>query len=201
VDIIWVRICPYFSPMNLLLEIVAVGLSLTFLILLIKENIYCWFFGITGSLVSIFLFYRIGLFAESILYCYYVLIGFYGYHLWNSKDNTQELPIIDVLPKRHLSYIFLGVFTALFLGYILSNYTEASNPYLDAFTTIFSFIASYLEAKKILSGWYYWIIVNGVTLGLYLNKELYIYFILTLLYFVLSFYGLREWKRKIKLLA
>jgi len=187
--------------MNLALEIIAVGLSLTFLILLIKENIYCWFFGITGSLVSIFLFYRIGLYAESILYCYYVLIGFYGYQLWNSKANAQEFPIIDVLPKQHFSYILIGVVTALCLGYVLENYTEASNPYLDAFTTIFSFIASYLEAKKILSGWYYWIIVNGVTLGLYLNKELYIYFILTLLYFALSFYGLREWNRKIKLQA
>jgi len=187
--------------MNLALEIIAVGLSLTFLILLIKENIYCWFFGITGSLVSIFLFYRIGLYAESILYCYYVLIGFYGYQLWNSKANAQELPIIDVLPKQHFSYILIGVVTALCLGYVLENYTEASKPYLDAFTTIFSFIASYLEAKKILSVWYYWIIVNGVTLGLYLNKELYIYFILTLLYFALSFYGLREWNRKIKLQA
>ena len=187
--------------MNLALEIIAVGLSLSFLILLIKENIYCWFFGITGSLVSIFLFYRIGLYAESILYCYYVLIGFYGYQLWNSKANAQELPIIDVLPKQHFSYILIGVVTALCLGYVLENYTEASNPYLDAFTTIFSFIASYLEAKKILSVWYYWIIVNGVTLGLYLNKELYIYFILTLLYFALSFYGLREWNRKIKLQA
>ena len=187
--------------MNLALEIIAVGLSLTFLILLIKENIYCWFFGITGSLVSIFLFYRIGLYAESILYCYYVLIGFYGYQLWNSKANAQELPIIDVLSKQHFSYILIGVVTALCLGYFLENYTEASKPYLDAFTTIFSFIASYLEAKKILSGWYYWIIVNGVTLGLYLNKELYIYFILTLLYFALSFYGLREWNRKIKIQA
>ena len=187
--------------MNLALEIIAVGLSLTFLILLIKENIYCWFFGITGSLVSIFLFYRIGLYAESILYCYYVLIGFYGYQLWNSKANAQELPIIDVFPKQHFSYILIGVVTALCLGYFLENYTEASKPYLDAFTTIFSFIASYLEAKKILSGWYYWIIVNGVTLGLYLNKELYIYFILTLLYFALSFYGLREWNRKIKIQA
>lgn len=183
--------------MNVLLEIVAVGLSLTFLILLIKENIYCWFFGITGSLVSIFLFYRIGLYAESILYIYYVLIGFYGYHLWNTKKEKDQLPVIDIPSKRNLSFIVIGIASALVLGYILNNYTGASNPYLDAFTTVFSFIASYLEAKKILSGWYYWIIVNGVTLGLYLNKELYIYFLLTLLYFALSFYGLREWKQKI----
>ena len=183
--------------MNLLLEIVAVGLSLTFLILLIKENIYCWFFGITGSLVSIFLFYRIGLYAESILYCYYVIIGVYGYQLWNSNKENQQLPILDVPGKRHLIFIVTGTVLAFGLGYILTEYTQASNPYLDAFTTVFSFLASYLEAKKILSGWYYWIIVNGVTLGLYLSKDLYIYFLLTLLYFALSFYGLREWKRKI----
>lgn len=182
--------------MNLILEILSVGLSLTFLILLIKENVNCWFFGISGSIVSIFLFYRIGLYAESILYFYYVIIGIYGYQLWGS-ENKSQLPVIDVPKNKHLSFLIIGTFCALCLGYILNTFTDASNPYLDAFTTIFSFIASYLEAKKILSGWYYWIIVNGVTLGLYLNKELYLYFALTLLYFTLSFYGLKTWKQKV----
>ena len=92
--------------MNLLLEIFSVGLSLIFLILLIKENINCWFFGILGSLVSIFLFYRIGLYAESILYLYYVLIGLYGYQLWATRKKTIELPVIDVPKKKspHLSF-------------------------------------------------------------------------------------------------
>ncbi len=45
--------------MNLLLEIVAVTLNLTFLVLLIRENFYCWLFGIAGSLLSILLFYNI----------------------------------------------------------------------------------------------------------------------------------------------
>jgi len=183
--------------MNLLLEIVAVTLNLTFLVLLIRENFYCWFFGIAGSFLSILLFYNIGLYAESILYIYYVIIGVYGYLLWNSKGNTQELFINDVVPQKHILYLIGGVLFAMFLGYVLTNYTKASYPYLDAFTTIFSFIASYLEAKKILSGWYYWIIVNGVTLGLYFDKELYFYFSLTLIYLALSFYGLREWRIKL----
>ena len=183
--------------MNLLLEIFSVGLSLIFLILLIKENINCWFFGILGSLLSIFLFYRIGLYAESILYLYYVFIGIYGYQLWTTKKKSIELPVIDVPKNNHLTYFLIGTICALCLGYVLNTYTDASNPYLDAFTTIFSFIASYLEAKKILSGWNYWIIINGVTLGLYLNKELYIYFVLTFLYFTLSFYGLKTWKQRV----
>tara|TARA_B100000767_G_scaffold274935_1_gene309655 strand:- start:5430 stop:5981 length:552 start_codon:yes stop_codon:yes gene_type:complete len=182
--------------MNLLLEILSVALSLTFLILLIKENINCWIFGISGSLISIFLFYRIGLYAESILYFYYVIIGIYGYQLWGT-NNKSELPVIDIPKNKHLTFLIIGIFCTLCLGYILNTFTDASNPYLDAFTTIFSFIASYLEAKKILSGWYYWIIVNGITLGLYINKELYLYFTLTLLYFTLSFYGLKTWKQKV----
>jgi nicotinamide mononucleotide transporter len=186
--------------MNLLLEISAVGLSLTFLFLLIKENIYCWFFGITGSLVSIFLFYNIGLYAESILNFYYVIIGFYGYYLWNAKKKSSELPINEIASKTNLLFVGLGIILAFSLGYVLDQYTEASNPYLDAFTTIFSFIASYLEAKKVLSGWYYWIVINGLTIGLYLNKGLYFYFALTLLYFALSIYGLREWKKKVQVI-
>ena len=164
--------------MDLILEIIAVFLSLTFLILLI------------------------GLYAEAILYIYYVIIGIYGYSLWNHKNESKELLINDISPEKHVNYIIIGVFSFLCLGYFLTTFSEANHPYLDAFTTIFSFIASYMEAKKILSGWYYWIMVNGITLGLYLNKELlplYLYFILTLLYFAISFYGLREWKRKIVL--
>jgi len=117
--------------------------------------------------------------------------------LWATRKKTIELPVIDVPKKNHLTYLLIGTICALCLGHFLNTYTDASNPYLDAFTTIFSFIASYLEAKKILSGWYYWIIINGVTLGLYLNKELYIYFVLTLLYFTLSFYGLKTWKQRV----
>ena len=92
--------------MNLILEILSVGLSLTFLILLIKENVNCWFFGISGSIVSIFLFYKIGLYAESILYFYYVIIGIYGYQLWGSKNKSQ-LPVIDVPKNKHLSFLII----------------------------------------------------------------------------------------------
>ncbi len=183
--------------MNLILEIISVGLSLIFLILLIKENINCWFFGILGSLVSISLFYNIGLYAESILYIYYVIIGFYGYYIWkNGRNNNNRFTIEKIPLRKHILLILVGIFTALGLAYLLSTYTDASSPYLDAFTTIFSFIASYLEAKKILRSWHYWILINGVTLALYFNKGLFIYFGLTLIYFAISFYGLRTWKRK-----
>jgi nicotinamide mononucleotide transporter len=181
---------------NTFLEIVSVAFSLLYLVLLIKEKKICWFFGIAGSLLSIFLFYRIHLYSESILYIYYVIIGVYGYYLWdkNEKENN-EFRISTYKLSSHLILLFIGGIGGSLLGYIFDNYTDAENAYLDAFTTIFSFIASYLEAKKVLSAWLFWIVLNGVTIYLYSQKSLDWYAGLTLIYTVFSFVGYFKWKK------
>lgn len=184
--------------MILALEIIAVVLGLLYLYFLIKENIICWYFGVAGSLVSIFLFYQVTLYSEAILYLYYVVIGIYGFYLWKKQaGNQQASHITNIGIKANVIYIFVGALLSATLGYIFDTYTDASNPYLDATTTVFSFIASYLEARRILVGWIYWIVINGVTLFLYLNKDLNIYVLLTLVYFVFSFIGYREWRGKL----
>jgi nicotinamide mononucleotide transporter len=181
---------------NTFLEIGSVVCSVLFLFFLIKENKNCWFYGIGASLLSIFLFYRIHLYSESILYVYYVLIGFYGYFLWskNEKD-SQVLKISQPGFSIHTGLFFIGVISGSLLGYVFENYTDAENAYLDAFTTVFSFIASYLEARKVLTTWILWIILNGVTIYLYSQKELDWYAGLTVIYTVFSFVGYFKWRK------
>jgi len=81
------------------------------------------------------------------------------------------------------------------LGYFFGECTEAVNPYLDALTTIFSFIASILEARKILTSWLFWIFINLMTITLYVQQNLIIYVSLTIVYFVFSIVGYLEWKK------
>jgi nicotinamide mononucleotide transporter len=183
--------------MELTLEIISVLLSLLFLIFLLKEKKVCWIFGILGSLTSIYLFYLTKLYSECILFTYYVLMGFYGYHLW-SKESKEGNPfqISKWSLVHHIYILIFGAFVSFSLGYYFENYTTAEKSYLDAFTTVFSFIATYLEAKKILSTWIFWIILNGLSTYLYFSRGLNIYAILALLYFIISFYGYVEWKRK-----
>ncbi|MGB1306957.1 MAG: nicotinamide mononucleotide transporter, partial [Flavobacteriales bacterium] len=69
------------------IEVISVLFGLAFLVLLIRQNILCWWFGIVGSLLSIFLFYHTKLYSEAILYTYYVLMGFYGYYSWNNNKS------------------------------------------------------------------------------------------------------------------
>lgn len=181
---------------NTIYEIIATVLGLIYLVLLIMEKRACWFFGIAGSLVSIYLFYQTKLYAEAILYVYYVVIGVYGYYLWNKKGpplKVKQWPIIN-----HLLLVIGSIGIAFGLGNMLKTYTDADRPYIDAFTTIFSFSASYLEANKLLNGWIYWIIINGTTIWLYYTKELNYYGILTIIYFLASFWGYYVWRKSYK---
>lgn len=180
------------------IEVISVLLGLAFLVLLIMQNILCWWFGIAGSLLSIFLFYHTKLYSEAILYIYYVLMGFYGYYSWinNKSKNNLNLVISEKGLDFHLIAIVSSALTAICLGWYFKNYTEATYPYLDALTTMFSFLATYLEAKKILSTWIYWIIINALTIYLYLTKGLEIYATLSAVYFVMSFVGYFKWKKE-----
>lgn len=186
--------------MNFYLELFAILFGLAYLFFLIKEQIICWLFGILSSIISVFLFYKTGLYSEAILYVYYVLIGIYGFTHWSTYiKKDKNFPITDLPVSTYLFLIILGEILALILGYTFNTYTDASVPYLDAHTTIFSFIASYLEVKKYLSSWKFWIVINGVSIVLYVGKDLNLYTALTVIYLIFSIVGYKQWKEKVLL--
>ena len=178
------------------IEILATATSLGYLLLLIRQNIWCWPLAIVSGLLSIYLFIESKLYSESILYGYYIIISLYGW--WNWSRPKQQLKVSAWLPKYHIVTILIGISLSISLGYFFDTNTDADKPYLDATTTIFSFIASIMEARKIVSGWIYWIIINGVTVGLYFSKSLDIYAALMVIYFVMSIVGYRTWKKDLQ---
>lgn len=180
---------------NTIIEIVGTALNLTFLILVIRENIWCWLFGILGSLVSIYLFIETKLYSESILYSYYVIMGVYGWRKWSSQKDGKPLQVSESSLFVHSGWIVFSTAMAISLGWLFSNYTDANNPYFDAFTTVFAFLATYFEAIKLRSAWFYWIAINGSSVWLYSQRGLEIYSVLMLIYFILSFVGLLKWQK------
>lgn len=202
--------CEVEFGLDSILEIGGVIFGLLYLIFMIYEKIICWIFGIIGSTLSIWLFYRTQLYSESILYVYYVAIGFYGWFSWSKKPKinneiidlhveSNRLAFSENKIEHHLIAIVICTLLAIGLGWLFDNYTNAQNARLDAFTTIFSFYASFLEARKVVSAWIYWIILNGVTVYLYSQRELDIYALLTVVYFIASFIGYFQWRKKFRI--
>jgi len=182
--------------LDLVIETVATITSLIYLFLLMKENIWCWFFAIISSALSVYLFITAKLYSEAFLYATFIFFGIYGWYKWSSKLNVGTTLTVSKLPfKKHVLWIIVGFILAFLLGYIFKNYTDAEKSFIDSNTTIFSFIASYLEAHKYLYTWVYWIIINGINIWLYGTQGLSMLSGLMVVYFVMSGVGLWRWHK------
>ena len=78
-------------------------------------------------------------------------------------------------------------------GYLLDSSSDARLPYLDSFTTWSSIITTYMVAKKILENWLYWLVIDSVSIYLYLDRELYFTALLFAIYIVIIFFGWYSW--------
>ena len=179
----------------LLLEIVATGASLIYIVLLIKEKIACWAFGIIGSLLSIYLFIDARLYSESFLYLFYAGMGVWGWIYWHRKLEADSNPVIRWQAHRHLLAIIIACVLAAALGFTVQHYTDAQRPLFDAFTTVFSFLGTYLEITKVLEAWVYWLIINVASVWLYHDRDLDIYAVLIGFYSLLSIWGYISWRK------
>lgn len=178
-----------------LIEILATTGNLIYIVLLIKEKIICWSFGIAGSALSVYLFMDAKLYSEALLYTFYALMGCWGWIRWHRQLAENNNPIIKWYFTAHCKAIVLGCAIALGLGYSAQYFTDAQRPFFDAFTTVFSFLATYLEITKVLETWIYWIILNLASIWLYHDRNLDIYAVLIGFYSVLSVWGFISWSK------
>lgn len=184
-----------FNNTALILEVIAVILGIIYVVLAAKNKISCWIYGIIGSILSIFLFvFYAKLYAESILYLFYVFAGVYGWINWKNQKNETEVYQKNI--TSHIVVIVIGIVLSIGLYYILTSFFEgAKRPLIDAFTTVFSFIATYLTTKKWIENWIYWIVIDVVSTYLYFNRGLEIYALLMLTYSFIAIYGYLQWKK------
>jgi len=56
-------------------------------------------------------------------------------------------------------------------------------------------ITTYVVARKVLENWLYWLVIDGIELYIYWQRDLYLYAMLTVVYFVLIVIGFYCWRR------
>lgn len=182
-------------PTALIVEILATAANLIYVIFLIRENIICWAFGIFGSLLSIYLFIDAKLYSEAFLYLFYVIMGVWGWIRWHRKIEEDSNPVIKWILSAHLRAFIVTCALALGLGYSAWYFTDAERPFIDATTTAFSFLATFMEVTKVLEAWVYWIVINLASIWLYHDRSLDIYALLIGVYAVLSVWGYISWRK------
>lgn len=173
--------------------------ALLYVILAALEHVLCWLFGILSSALTIYLCYEGHLFLESGLNVFYVLIGIYGWYQWlyGSAEKT-ELPVVSYSIGNNIYLVLIGALTWIPFGYIAHKYSTQVLPYMDAFITAFSLVATWMTAKKIMENWLYWIVIDGLAVFLYAYRGFYLLSLLYVIYTILAAAGYLSWRKKLK---
>jgi len=177
------------------LEWIAVSSSIIYVILAARKLIYCWLFAFISSALYVYICLSANLYLESVLQLFYVVMAVVGFLLWNKSESEE---IIKWPAKYHVINLSLSTLTVLLFGYLFSVYTDQANPYVDASTTVFSLVATFMVTKKVLENWIYWIIIDAVSVYLYFSRDLHLTAVLFVIFTVLAIVGYVSWNKTMK---
>lgn len=157
-----------------------------------------WWAGVVMPAISFWVYYRAGLYADFAMNMYYFIIAIYGWISWTRGGHKGNRLPIRRIPVRVLggcAAAFVAVYALI--AYWLVEWTDSTVPYLDAFTTAMSIVATWMLARKYIEQWWAWVLVDAVCVGLYFYKERYFYAILYAIYTLIAVLGYRKWQREL----
>ena len=131
---------------------------------------------------------------EAALQVFYAAMAVYGWHRWRSgAGDGGELPVTTWRPGQHA--VALGGIAALTAAFGFGlTFTPAALPFADSFTTVAALVATYMVARKVLENWWYWFVIDSVSVYLYVNRGLWLTALLFVGYLVLIVVGYRQWR-------
>lgn len=178
------------------LESAAVVLAIAYLLLAIRQNIWCWAAALASTAIYLYVFFDARLYMESALQVFYFAMALYGWHQWRRGGNEGgALRVQRWAVRHHLGAIAGILMLSLASGYLLERYTEAALPFLDSVTTWGGIVATYMVARKVLENWHYWFVIDAISIGLYLERGLQQTAALFALYLVLIVFGYFAWRK------
>jgi len=182
--------------LNSLLELTAVVFAIAYLVLAVRENILCWFAAGISTLIFLAIFWDVKLYMESGLQVYYLAMAAFGWYQWRlASDGSANLKVSMWSMRQHLIALALIALLTSTSGYLLSSGTDARLPYLDSFTTWASVVTTFMVVRKVLENWIYWLVIDSVSIYLYIDRELYFTSILFAVYIVIIFFGWSSWSK------
>lgn len=176
------------------LEFLAVLFAVLYLLLAIRRNIWCWPFALVSAALSAVVFFRTQLYMESILQVFYAAMAIYGWIQWMRGRTEHGLAITTWTVSAHIVVISSILMASGLCAWALSHTSQAM-PYVDSFTTIAAIVATFMVAHKVLENWFYWFVIDSVSIYMYYARELPLYALLFVVYLVLIVIGYKQWHR------
>jgi len=175
-------------------EVAGSVLGLINIVLLVRRSV--WNFPVAMAMVSLIaiVLVRARLYSEAGLQGFFFVVNAWGWWLW--RRARGDLPAVPVgwmdWPTRALWLLGAASFS-VWLGWAMARFTNAALPFADAAVTGASIVAQILLSLRRVENWALWVVIDAVSVGLYMLRGLDLLAGLYVVFGVISLLGLREW--------
>jgi nicotinamide mononucleotide transporter len=160
-----------------------------------RRTLLCWPIVLAADLFYLAVFYQARLYSDALLQVFFVAFTLYGWwHWWRGVRAEGEVRVVPLSVQGWIAGLFAGAVGAVALGWVMVR-IGAALPHLDAALTSYSLVASWWQARKHTANWWLWIAIDGVYVGEYAYKDLWLTALLSVGLVALAVLGLRDWRR------
>lgn len=165
-----------------------------------NNKISCWYFGIISCACIAYhdFFSPLKLYSDGVLQIIYIIMGIAGLLRWKNKSVEIDAVGKGSSVRVHLIAIVIGILLSIAYGKLMATFTDAALPTVDAYTTIFSIIATLFLVNRMISAWVYFIVIDIIMTYIYYDRGFPLYSALFLIYTVFAVYALWKWPKEAK---
>lgn len=179
------------------LELISFVLSITTVVLNIRQNPWAWFFAIASSAMYGIVFFGSRLYGDMGLQVVFIIMAMWGWYLWLYGGDKHEALIVSRSSNIGWAWGIAGWIAGFaILALFLDHYTDSDVPNIDGFLTAGSLLGTLLLSRKKVENWIVWMVVDILYVGLYIHKGLHLTAVLYALFVVLAAIGLVTWYRE-----
>lgn len=184
------------AVLDIFIEIIVFFFGIMSVIYAKKENILVFPVGLIATVLTVYLLYKVGYFADMTVNIYYSIMSVYGWINWSKKKgDVPEYQISRATKKQKwLGLLMFTITIFVMYGiYKLFDQPILQENYIDIFTTGIFFTGMWFMALKKIENWTLWIIGNLISIPLYGYRGLGILSLQFIIFTILAIMAYREW--------
>ncbi|MBY0445238.1 MAG: nicotinamide riboside transporter PnuC [Burkholderiales bacterium] len=181
-----------------ILEIIGFIASLLGIWLATRSHVLTWPLQLIASMLYVWLFFDAKLFGESLLQFVYAALAIYGWWMWKRSATDHSLPISKLNRREWLLINGGGLLLTLLVTRFQVQFLPTDLPLLDSGIFVFGLIAQWMQARKKIENWPYWIVLDLIASGVYAYKGLHLTAVLYIILTALAVSGWISWRKEIQ---
>ena len=169
-----------------------------------KKMMINYYLGAINVALYAFLAYESKLYGDAMFNAFYCFpMQFLGMYTWTSSINRSENHEVESKTLTHGQKIILSIVIslAIIVFSLILKSIGGQVVIFDSASTILSIFAMYLMINRYVEQWYLWVIVNSITITMWIvslsnGSGNYSTLLMWIIYLLNSLYGLYNWKKK-----